>query len=287
MAMRRILLLLLTPSLVFAQQPQTSVAPIVAVNVKYVQGYGGGGYWPQAGAGLILNIAAGTVICVNTATSYAGGTLTLTNSTTNYVYLDGAASCAPAFNTSGFTASSMPIAKVVTSGGVITTITDARTPFALRTGAAGAGTVTTTGSPASPQFACFSGATSITNCVIPHGLSFTIPNPVAGTSSASYDLLADIPFACTITAWSLAADTGTYTVKFWRVATGGTAIPTSGNSINTSGVSLASGTLVQSTTLTDFTSTAIAKGDTLIMDVTTVSGSPTIVNGVLQCDEAQ
>jgi hypothetical protein len=44
-----------------------------------------------------------------------------------------------------------------------------------------------------------------------------------------------IPYACTIQAWNITADTGTATIKIWRIATG-TAIPTVANSINTSGV---------------------------------------------------
>lgn len=62
-----------------------------------------------------------------------------------------------------------------------------------------------------------------------------------------------LPYAGTITAWSIGVDVGTCTVKVWKIATG-TAIPTSANSINTSGVAISSGTYVRSTTLTDFTS---------------------------------
>ena len=71
-----------------------------------------------------------------------------------------------------------------------------------------------------------------------------------------------VPFACTITGWHIMADAGTVTVKVWRV-NAGTALPTVSNSINTSGVALASGTKIDSTTVTDFTSTAIAANDTL------------------------
>jgi hypothetical protein len=40
-------------------------------------------------------------------------------------------------------------------------------------------------------------------------------------------------------------------------------VPTSANYINTSGIAISSGTKVDSTTVTDFTSTAIAANDTL------------------------
>lgn len=120
-----------------------------------------------------------------------------------------------------------------------------------------------------------------------HALSFTVYNSAgltAGTTEASYDLMANVPFGCTIKSYALSlAPSGTVTVKFWRV-NGGTAIPTSGNSINTSGVSISSGTAVTSSTLSDFTSTAIASGDRLVMDITAVT-TATMVNGVLACQE--
>ncbi len=114
-----------------AQQPQTSVAPIFSANAKYVQGVGPG-FWPTAGAGLTLNLAAGTAYCGSppVLVNYAGGTLAMTNAATNYVYLDPAASCAPAKNTTGFAAGVIPLAKVATAGGAITSVMDARGWFA-------------------------------------------------------------------------------------------------------------------------------------------------------------
>ncbi len=79
------------------------------------------------------------------------------------------------------------------------------------------------------------------------------------------------PFAGTITAWNLTVDTGTITVKIWKIATG-TAHPTSANSINTSGLSLSSNTSIHSTDLSDFTTTAVAVGDIFAVEVTVVSG---------------
>jgi len=120
------------------------------------------------------------------------------------------------------------------------------------------------------------------------GLSFSIGDPANSsaltTSSVSQTLT--VPYACTISAYNLAfspGDTGTITVKFWKVATG-TAIPTSGNSINTSGVSIASGTAIHSTTVSDFTSTAVSANDMIAMAVTAVATTKSIT-GVLQCDQ--
>jgi hypothetical protein len=82
-----------------------------------------------------------------------------------------------------------------------------------------------------------------------------------------------VPHACTLTGWHIMADSGTVTIKVARV-NGGTALPTiASNSISTSGISLASGTKIDSTTITDFTSTAIAQNDTLGFFITAVSGA--------------
>jgi len=91
-----------------------------------------------------------------------------------------------------------------------------------------------------------------------------------------------IPYACTISAYNILADTGTATIKFWRLATG-TAIPTVANTISTSGVALSSGTAIHSTTVSDFTSTAIAANDIVAINLFAVA-SATFINVVIQCD---
>lgn len=67
---------------------------------------------------------------------------------------------------------------------------------------------------------------------------------------------------------------GTCTLKVWKKATG-TAIPTIADVINTSGVSLSTGTHVDSATVTDFTTTAVAVGDQFMAQVTATSGTAT------------
>ncbi len=79
------------------------------------------------------------------------------------------------------------------------------------------------------------------------------------------------PFAGTISAWNLTVDAGTITIKIWKIATG-TAHPTSADSINTSGIALSAGTHLHSTDLSDFTTTAVAAGDTFVCEITAVSG---------------
>jgi hypothetical protein len=110
-----------------AQQPTTSTAS-TRTNAAWVQGVGPG-YWPTAGTGLSLKLAAGTAFCGGAIQNYAGGSLTLTPSATNYVYLDPALNCAPNANASGFSPSVIPIAIVTTSTSAVAGITDVRTEF--------------------------------------------------------------------------------------------------------------------------------------------------------------
>jgi len=78
-----------------------------------------------------------------------------------------------------------------------------------------------------------------------------------------------------ITAWNIVVDAGTATVEVWKQATG-TSAPTSGDSINTSGVSISSGTAIRSTTLSDFTTTTVLANDIFAFDLTAVSGATKI-----------
>lgn len=82
--------------------------------------------------------------------------------------------------------------------------------------------------------------------------------------------------AYTLTGWSISATgaTGTNTITIWNKAYS-TAIPTVANVINTSGVSLTTGTSVYSTTLTDFTDTTFAAQDQFRCAVTAVDGTAT------------
>ncbi len=92
------------------------------------------------------------------------------------------------------------------------------------------------------------------------------------TSQLAYYFEAHDAVPCTITGWHISVDAGTITIKTADVATGGTVNPTLvSNSISTSGVSISSGTKVDSTTLTDFTSTTISPGDELGFFITAVS----------------
>ncbi len=120
----------------WAQQPQTQTAPTISVNARYVNGVAPG-YAPTAGAGLILNLSSGTANCYGTIVTYAGGTLTMTASTTNFIYLNTGSSCVPAVKTTAFTASDIPIATVVAGSSAITSIADDRTMFQQAAGTGG------------------------------------------------------------------------------------------------------------------------------------------------------
>lgn len=94
---------------------------------------------------------------------------------------------------------------------------------------------------------------------------------------------AEVATACTINAWAVSiAPNDTATFKVWRKATG-TVLPTSADSINTSGVGISTGGHVRSTTLTDFISTTINKNDILIFALTAVGGIATQATFQLEC----
>lgn len=81
-----------------------------------------------------------------------------------------------------------------------------------------------------------------------------------------------VPYGCTINGYDISADSGTATIKFWKVATG-TALPTVSNVISTSGVQLTTGTTVRSSTTSDFTTTTITAGDILAATNTATSAA--------------
>lgn len=114
-------------------------------------------------------------------------------------------------------------------------------------------------------------------------ISFSFDGGGAALTSGK-TLYLRVPFACTISSWSVLSTTAeTVTLKLWKVASG-TAVPTVANSINTSGISLASGTAVVSTTLTDFTTTAVTANDIVAANITAVTASQ-FVNLIVVCTQ--
>lgn len=80
----------------------------------------------------------------------------------------------------------------------------------------------------------------------------------------------EIPRGGTLVRWCISVDAGTATFKTWKAADG-TAIPTSGNSINTSGIAISANTNVCSTTLSDFTTTTFTQFDQFIGQLSAVA----------------
>ena len=92
-----------------------------------------------------------------------------------------------------------------------------------------------------------------------------------------------IPVACTITAYAISASPAdAVTFKLWKKATG-TAIPTVADAINTSGVSISSGTHIRSATVSDFTTTAVAANDMIIVQLSAVGGIATAASLAVEC----
>lgn len=89
------------------------------------------------------------------------------------------------------------------------------------------------------------------------------------------------PFSCTIQNWTILVDSGAATVDVWKI-TSTSALPTVANTITASAnPAIASGVKATSSTLTGWT-TAIAAGDTLAVNLKTLSG-PTLLNFSMAC----
>jgi hypothetical protein len=102
-----------------------------------------------------------------------------------------------------------------------------------------------------------------------------------GTQSTQVYCCVTADTSGTIKGWNIVVDDGTgagtcssctATIKFWKVASG-TSTPTTSNNINTSGVSLSTGTNIYSTTVTDFTTTVITAGDIIAIDLSAVANA--------------
>jgi len=99
------------------------------------------------------------------------------------------------------------------------------------------------------------------------GVAFRGTDVVAGET-----LFLTVPYACTITDWTITSD-GAVTIAVWRVSDGGTSLPNDADSISTNGFSLSTGSRIHSETLTDLTSTSIFAFDTLGLNLSAESGA--------------
>jgi len=218
--------------------------------------------------------AAFKVPSTTTNTATAAGVIDYDSTNSNYHAYSGADSLIGI----------VPTANVPTTGHVIDALV-ASSKFLLHDSGIVTANVVNASSPGA-GYAHFAGSTqTVTSVTIPRAITFTFGAPEGSALSTGITRYVTVPFACTISAYNLLADAGTFTVKFWKIATG-TAIPTVSNSINTSGVSLSSGTAVHSTTVTDFTSTTVSANDIMAANITAVATAK-MVQAALQCDESQ
>jgi Pectate lyase superfamily protein len=222
----------------FAQQPQAPAGtPLYSVNAKYVNGMAPG-YWPTAGTGLVLNLSSGTAYCGNppVPVSYPGGSLALTASATNYIYLDPANHCSPAAGTSAFAAGEIPIATVVTGASSITSISDARTWFAPQpcvTGSAGDLQCSSLGTNQNITLSpSGSGATVVTNLADRGGQVFNVKSYGAACDGSTNDATA---IAAAIT--SASAVNGTVMIPAAECATDSAIVVPSGVTLEGASVS--------------------------------------------------
>lgn len=111
------------------------------------------------GGGLNLDLEAGRIRNDNTITDKATQTVALTDDATNFVELDnvGAATA----NTSAFTTGKIPVARVITASGSISSIADKRSWVSVGGGAAGI-----TGSGTTGTLAKFTGSTAVGDSIL-------------------------------------------------------------------------------------------------------------------------
>lgn len=91
------------------------------------------------------------------------------------------------------------------------------------------------------------------------------------TAGASVVEYVTVPYACTVKSYDIIlTGGGTATFLLWKVGPG-TALPTSGDSISTSGFSISSGAAVHSANVSDLTTTAIGTNDIVGINLSAVA----------------
>jgi hypothetical protein len=130
-----------------------------------------------------------------------------------------------------------------------------------------------------------SNATALAAKYTNRAITFSIGDPTGSAlTTANYSGYATVPFACTLSAWHMVIDAAdaTVAVEILRVATGGTDKPSA--SITSTPLTVSTGTLKHSATVTEFSSTAIAVNDTVVAHISTGNTAKS-VDVTLQCDQ--
>jgi hypothetical protein len=110
------------------QAPSTTINPLFSTNTKWVQGFAPSYSFDQSSTGLTFGLLGGVNFACGSLVNYPGGSLALTANSTNFIYLDTTASCAPTLNTTGFVLSTqVPLFVVQTSSTGTVAIQDVRT----------------------------------------------------------------------------------------------------------------------------------------------------------------
>lgn len=92
-----------------------------------------------------------------------------------------------------------------------------------------------------------------------------------------------VPFACTISAWTITADAGTVTMDIWKKSAG-TSIPSASDTITASArPALSTGTWLRSTALTGW-NTSVSGNDILAINLAAVSNA-SVASLVLECNQ--
>lgn len=120
------------------------------------------------------------------------------------------------------------------------------------------------------------------------GVAFGTSHP-DGISLGKIAGFFDVPFSGTITGWNLQIATGdaghTIGIRFWKKAAG-TSVPTVADSINSADLVLSTGTHIRSSSLTNFTTTAVTEGDLFAVEITSMSGTIRDFSGSLEIQPA-
>lgn len=145
------------------QPINASGSPEVQTNENFVAVAPAGAFSKDATttSGLTFGYLGGTLVIDGVLTEIADGTVALTDASTNYIERTRAGVVSK--NTTGFTAGQVPLFTAVTSGGVVTTLTDHRTTNPKYTGVlsksvAGSSDVTLTAAEASNDILILTGA---------------------------------------------------------------------------------------------------------------------------------
>jgi hypothetical protein len=168
------------------QAPQTQTAPPFPANATFTAGWSPSYSYDQSSSGLTFKMLGGTNFACGSLVNYAGGSVTLSASATNFVYLDTTAACVPAVSTTTFALGmQVPLYIVTTSSSTVTAISDVKTMFQKPSTSSGSGLTS------------FNGRTTAAATLLVSDVNAlgTISNPTTGNAQTA-TALAATPSQC-------------------------------------------------------------------------------------------